>query len=518
MCTNTYLMSLGLANIVVILFALSPVRPAQEKELVDEQVKINSCANLPTTTEKALDINLDLQKAVSDLVRLAIYGKNAEVRWSSLITAAWTIGIEKAYDPDAVAGIIGDAIISGTREQKTAALTLLSESGEVGKPLIPLLVLILRTDPNDFGPQAANALGRIGTGVGGVVPELLEAYKHAGEINNSAMRAQAALALGRLRTREIIGALVKDTTSQLPSVKLSAVMALGLYSTIPDDAIRSLCVVAKSERRETIKSEAIKALSNYDCGQKALVTEVILDGLGDKSPVVRRSAITAVRKLRISNANVLEKLINIASTTTNALLYVNVVDALAGSGDDGIPVFRQVLKRGEYKRKTVAAEVLARISTEAVKVLVDSHLNGEPHEEWVATEAMGKADAYVDLVEPVLLSVLERNYMSYHALNAITRLKYKSNRWIKTLCKIIRDSTYGIPTRDQALRVICDFGLEGPDIEEALGIASRDENADIANRSKELLEALKRKAGKASNEPTPGNDCVSEKEHKKSSQ
>jgi HEAT repeat protein len=478
---NLHLAFFGLANIGVMLFLFSCAQ-------------YDARTGIPTDLpDRVGNDYINMQMSVPDLVRLAIYAQNEEVRAAALGIVLWTVGLDTAFYPGEVYDTIEDALLSGTEEQKQVAFFILSESDDFAAGLIPMLLHIVRNDPNGFGPQAAHVLGQTGWRKAAIVPELLAAYRRARDSNNVAMRAGATYALGRFQVAEVLSQLVEDTTSEIFSVRLGAVNSLGHYAEAPDSAIEALCSVVENEPNQIIKSEAVKSLANLNRGQNALVAQAMLDALDDERPIVQRATITTIRRLKISNANVLEKLINMAPTT-NALLYYEVMDALEASGDDGIPVFRQVLKNGEYEKKTVAAEVLARISANSVKVLVDSHLNGEFAEAHVATTALGKAHALVHMVEPVLLNALERNYQSYHALRALVMLQYKSNRWVSTVAKIVRDPTYDEPTRTQALRVIREFELTGSQIENALEIAAQDENTDLSAEAKGLLKQLNRKS------------------------
>jgi len=307
---------------------------------------------------------------------------------------------------------------------------------------------------------------------------------------------------------------VKETQSKYPSLKIRAITGLGFYQAVPEDATKALCRAVKSESDESIKVEALKALSNHNCGENALVAQAILNGLEDKSTMVRRCAITATGKLKMSDEAVLKKLVDMAAKTRNALLYIDIREALVASGDNGIPALRRILKDENYEQKKVAAEALVRISADGVRVLIESHLHGGAHENWVATETLGTADAYVDLAEPVLLKALENNYLSYMALNAIAELKYKTGRWIETLCKIVRDPTYDEPTRKQALALIRDKELSGPQVEEALRMASRDKDVDIAKLGKELLELIEKKGKQPINKLPPAGGGSSDKAHK----
>ncbi len=456
---------------------------------------------------KAWELDSCLQDVVSELVRQAIYGQSVDARISALARLISPLHIRRVTYQRGIMEIIEGALTKGTEEQKSVAFMLLTQAPGFrgsGDYLIPVLLHLLRNDEeSEWHPHIAHTLGWIGVRSGGVVPELIRAYYSARERKHDNLQAEAGLALARLRVKDVIAELTRDAKSESPLVRLSAVKGLGLYRTLPADAIEALCVAAKNDPESAVRAEAITSLGSYELGEHDLTIEAILSALEDKEPKVRRATINAAEKLEIANEDVIMKLVEMEiaherDKPRDFWLLVDLKNALVAAGNEGIPVFRNILwnaEAEEYRKRTLAAEVLSRVSAEGVKVLVETvkEDKGKGFAMQRAIIAMERAHAYADLAEPALIDALKEKKWSYWAVRSLINLTYKSARGYAVIAQVIQDPAYDEHARRSALFAIGPRQAEHPEIEAALRIAAQDKNPFISSRSKELLQQLEHK-------------------------
>jgi len=470
----------------------SACSPTHERDFAEaKNLDVTDRAAGVDRVEEIMELYDGLQEAVPELTSLAIHGQNEDVRYSASHYLIYVVGVETASNPGAVTRLVEKAIQEGTQEQQDAAWTLTAESGELAKDLIPLLVHELRDEHSLYRAAAARALGQSKVRAR-VVPELLHVYESCDENNDVLLRAEAGWALAKLGILDSVGGLVNYIQHRDAAIRFSAVEALGYYESLPDEAVIPLCKVAKNDANEFIRAKAVESLSHCAAPVPECVRQVLLNSLQNRSTWIREASINAVKELRLFDPKISKSLINIAVSTRRFFVYEKVQDAMVASGDECIEFFVDVFENGESKESQVAAEVLASVSAKGVEELSKSIFDWSVLHSATGIEALGKAHAYADIVQPVLEEAINRKVFAYLAIKALDRLKYKkSDRYIETLCNVVKNSTHDNLTRMEALSIIRASKLKTPEVLVALEAASDDSDEEVADASRELLRVLK---------------------------
>lgn len=430
---------------------------------------------------------LKLRKAIPDLVRIALGPGDQKLRTDAL-ASIFTLGIRSAYDPEEVCRIIGDVIRKGDRASKLMAFQLLFQFGTEGEPLIPMLIRLLRLD-NELRPLAARALGLIGVRPG-VTAELLTAYEVQGK-QDANLRAEAGLALARLRVRRAIGGLLKDMKSQNEFVRLNATKGLGLYPAIPAAAVDALCTAAKDNDRQ-VRAEAITSLSK--CGSLGGdVANVMAIGLVDHDERVRFAAVRAVERTGIASKKIIETLLRVVQQHEKYELAREGMNALIAAGAFELPTLERILRTGDFNSKLAVAKAMARVSERGVRILVDVMSTEWGQAADAATLGLGEAYAFADVAEPALLKALGNKELSFHALIAVARLGCDKELLERPLTRIIEgEGRFDQATRKHALMTVRILHVRGRRLEKALAKAAKSKDSDFAADATMTLRSIRR--------------------------
>ena len=197
-----------------------------------------------------------------------------------------------------------------------------------------------------------------------------------------------------------------------------------------------------------------------------------------------------MQKLGLFDDDIVYELLKIAQVAEGYFLKYGAIDALVAIGEKGIPIIQKVFLEENHKRHVIATKVLSQISSVSVKILINSMKTGKFRDSLESARALGEAHAYVDIVEPALLDVIDSKKITYIALFSIKNLECKSDHLIKTLGKVIQDPTYDELTRNEAMDIILERKFTNPEIIEALKNVSLDKNSNLAKKAKELLKIL----------------------------
>ncbi len=219
----------------------------------------------------------------------------------------------------------------GSEKDPEVKVTLAKAFGELGdKDSVPVLIASVRehSSPDGVRDAALAAVEKIGDDL--AIKSLVELLEQ-GNLGDH-RQARVIAALGRFKSASSIPALVKQLQVQTPSVRAAAAEALGkigrlegvsgpLRALLTDpaldvkkSAITALGVLADREslpallaaaNSDPTRFEAIKALSAMP---DVLALQVYLQGLGDKSPDLRKVSAVAIEKIRNQAAPILDQL------------------------------------------------------------------------------------------------------------------------------------------------------------------------------------------------------------------
>lgn len=332
--------------------------------------------------------------------------------------------------------------------------------------------------------QAANRLARLGD-IKAVVP-LIDALTSAKELE---LKVKAAEALGELRDRRAVDALVAATTAPQPELRTAATMSLGL---IGDHVAAEALFVAARDEQPAVRDAAIRSLSAL-----GISLDKVSPDLSSSSWQVRAAAVATLARLGDRNAVPLivsalrdsdSRVRTEAARTLGQFNDPTATDALIGtlsdqSGDVRVEAafalgrlknsralvpLASLLNDRDPRVSLAAAESLGRMGDpRATRVLLDSLASADWRVRSRATQVLARVASEGSLdqaVGPLARALTDNDpVVRYYAAEALAGIGVKS---VPSLIDILRANREA--DRDRAARVLWRIG--GPAVDPLLAV------------------------------------------------
>ena len=387
-------------EIPLILETIGPsIIPALVRHLRDQDDDVRAIAAAALGHLHALEtvpVLAALANDPSDVVRQSVVAALGSLGCSSTGSGRSQRGLSRKR------GFLGRAIWRTVWWKKRPALAPARRPGRAGRG--DAATLPWETHSAAVRAQAALALGRIGPDAAAAAPRLIDLFREGDEM----VRCQAAQALGEIGGEDgaTVAALVDLLRDASVAVRVAAATALGALKKAAAPSVPAL-VPLLQDRDESVRTAAALAISQVGTLDHAATDNLSL-GLGSRDNVVRAQTAEALGTIGAAAEEAAPALVQ-ATTDSNDRVRAKAVEALGKIGEPAAAVAVPGLVRALVDRdnwvSALAAEALGEmgdLADGAIPALVRSlsHPNAEVRRN--SAEALGKMNGAAAAARPSL--------------------------------------------------------------------------------------------------------------------